>query len=196
MATVLQQTVFDIYAETKFDCPAQLLAEAFSKDFLQSWNYQFSVTPAYHGADMSTYISTSSSLPTDFVHAFQKVWGRFIINDIPVISVSDATGGRLNLMVPVAWNGPIDRSNFLPNYPWQMDLNATGSTITPVYVTPNLTLHELLGPDIVNDFRLANAYTWEGGRGRRCAEKGLENEPMPIYCVLRASPAREWEFSL
>jgi carboxylesterase type B len=168
MATGLQQTVFDIYAETKFDCPAQWLAEAFSRACCQSWKYQFSVTPAYHGADLSAYFSINSSLPTDFTHAFQKIWGNFITNDTPVISVTDATYGKHNSTVPAAGNGMIDWPNFTPNRPWQMNLNVTGGTVIPVHVTPNLTFYERLGPGMVNDFRLANAYTWEGGRGSRC----------------------------
>lgn len=56
MATGLQQTVFNIFAETTFDCPAQWLAEAFGA-FRQAWKYQYSVTPAYHGADLNAYFN-------------------------------------------------------------------------------------------------------------------------------------------
>lgn len=168
MATGLQQTVFDIYAETSFDCPAQWLAEAFTCHEKQSWKYQYSVTPAYHGADLSAYFSAGSSLSPDFIHAFQKIWGNFIIHNTPVISISDATGGKSNATVPIGPRGNINWPNFTPEYPWQMDLNVTGGTVSPVVVTPNLTFYTRNGPGIVNDFRLANAYSWEGGRGDRC----------------------------
>jgi hypothetical protein len=180
MATGLQQTVFNIFAETTFDCPAQWLAEAFGA-FRQAWKYQYSVTPAYHGADLNAYFNMSSSWPSaGFNHAFQKIWGNFIINSTPFIPLSDATANNSQAVVPVGQNGYLDWPQFRPMSPWQMDLNETGGTVSPVVVTPNLTFYVREGDDVVNHFSLANAYTWEGGRGLRCAFWRVVGDLIPL----------------
>ncbi|KAK9774892.1 putative Alpha/Beta hydrolase protein [Seiridium cardinale] len=169
MATGLQQTVFDIAAESVFDCPAQWLAEAFGTNSHRAWKYQYSVTPAYHGADLSAYFAVGATVPNeDFRTAFQKMWGNFIIYDAPVISIEDATAGYPNATAPVGENGQIDWPAFTLSEPWQLDLNTTGGSLTQVTVTPNLSYYERLEPGIVNKFRLVNALSWEGGRGSRC----------------------------
>lgn len=169
MASGLQQTVFNLAAEYTFDCPAQWLAEAFSIGSRQAWKYQYSVTPAYHGADLSAYFSVGATVPNeDFRTAFQKIWGHFIINNTPIISVDDATAGYANATAPAGIDGSIDWPGFTLSSPWQLDLNTTGGSLTEVTVTPNLTYYERLGPGIVNQFRLVNALSWEGGRGSRC----------------------------
>ncbi|KAJ5559363.1 CAZyme family CE10 [Penicillium frequentans] len=44
-ATGYQQTVFNIFVETSFDCPSYWLADAFSRsNGKESWKYQYSVT--------------------------------------------------------------------------------------------------------------------------------------------------------
>lgn len=63
----------------------------------------------------------------------------------------------------------IDWPAFTVANPVQMTLNTTGGTVTNVTVTPDLSYLVREGPGIVNNFSLANAYTWEGGRGQRCA---------------------------
>lgn len=49
-----------------------------------------------------------------------------------------------------------------------MNLNTTGGTIKQVNVTENLQYFVRLDPGVVNDFRLVDANSWEGGRGARC----------------------------
>jgi carboxylesterase type B len=170
IATGIQQTVLNIAAESVFDCPAQWLAEAFSTGYRQAWKYQYSVTPAYHGADLSAYFSVGATVPDqDFRHAFQKIWGNFIIHNTPVISAADATAGFANSTVPAGPNGSISWPEYTPTKPWQMDLNTTGGVLSEVTVTTNLSYYERTGPGIINDFRLVDALTWEGGRGVRCA---------------------------
>ncbi|KAL3474064.1 carboxylesterase [Aspergillus californicus] len=173
MATGLQQTSFDIFAETNFACPAQWLAEAFSHGHRQAWKYQYSVTPAYHGADLvAIFPVADSTWPSpEFNRALHKMWGNFIVNDTPVISISDATGGKSNATVPVKYRGEndtIDWPVFTFSEPWQMDLNTTGGTIHERIVTPALRYYIREGAGVVNAFRLADAYAWEG-RVRRCA---------------------------
>ncbi|GIJ89467.1 hypothetical protein Asppvi_008409 [Aspergillus pseudoviridinutans] len=170
MATGLQQTVFNIFAETTFDCPAQWLAEAFGGASRLAWKYQYSVTPAYHGADLNSYFNMGASWPcAGFNHAFRKMWGNFIMNNSPVIPLVDAMANNSQAVVPVGLNGHLDWPQFRPTSPWQMDLNTTGGSVSQVVVTPNLSYYVREGDDVVNQFRLADAYTWEGGRGRRCA---------------------------
>jgi hypothetical protein len=170
MATGLQQMAFNIFAETTFDCPAQWLAEAFGGASRQAWKYQYSVTPAYHGADLNSYFNMGGPwLSTGFNHAFQKIWRNFIMNNSPVIPLVDATANNSQAMIPARRDSYLNWPQFRPTSPWQMDLNTTGGTAIQVIVTPNLTYYVWEGDNVVNHLRSANAYTWEGGRGRRCA---------------------------
>ncbi|KAL2811858.1 Alpha/Beta hydrolase protein [Aspergillus granulosus] len=167
MATGLQQTAFNIYAETTFDCPAQWLASAFSVGDRKAWKYQYSATPAYHGVDLSAYFS--SDLPSPgFNHAFQKIWGNFIVNNTPVIPISDAKGNMRNATVPSDCHGMLAWPEFSVEEPWQMDMNTTGGTLRLHVETEHLQYYFREGPGIVNVFRLVDSYNWEGGRGERC----------------------------
>jgi hypothetical protein len=172
MATGIQQTSFDIFAESTFDCPAYWMAEAFSLGSRQSWKYQYSVEPNYHGADLSAYWAVGAEVPNaDFRHAFQKIWGNFIVHDNPTISVKDATAGYANATVPTA--SPGAESILWPEYsiqqPQQINLNTTGGVVDLVTVTDDLSYTVRTGAGIVNKFSLVDAFTWEGGRGARCA---------------------------
>lgn len=169
LATGIQQTAFNIQAETNFDCPAQWLAEAFDHADLQAWRYQLTVTPAYHGADLSAYFAVDATTPNaDFRRAFQKVWGSFIVHDNPTVTVGDATAGYVNATVPVGAYGNVNWPRYTAEQPYMMDLNTTGGYLTQVVVTPDLSYYERMGPGIVNSFRLVDALSWEGGRGSRC----------------------------
>ncbi|KAJ6109871.1 hypothetical protein N7486_002106 [Penicillium sp. IBT 16267x] len=170
MATGLQQTVFDIFAETTFDCASYWLADAFSGiTTKESWKYQFSVTPAYHGADLTAYFSVRAHTPTrGFMHAFQKIWGSFIINDTPVISIADAKGCAENSTVPEGTNGYISWPTWNESSPVLMNLNTTGGRTVFDHVTNQLSYWLREGPGVTNEFTLANASSWEGGRGERC----------------------------
>lgn len=135
----------------------------------ESWKYQYSVTPAYHGADLSAYFSACVSTPNaDFSHALEKIWGSFIMRDTPVIRIQDAAAGFANATVPGGADGEIQWPAYAPREPWQMDLNTTGGVVTEAVVTSSLSYYERTGAGIVNTFRLADALVWEGGRGSRC----------------------------
>lgn len=170
MATGLQQTVFDIYAESVFDCPSYWLADAFAGGHTkESWKYQYSVAPAYHGADLTAYFSIGATTPTrGLIHAFQKIWGNFIINNTPVISIVDAKGGADNSTVPQGANGDISWPRWNRSSPLLMNLNTTGGTMVYEKVTDHLSYWVQEGPGVTNDFSLADASKWEGGRGKRC----------------------------
>jgi hypothetical protein len=168
MATGLQQTAFNIFAETSFDCPAQWLAEAFSQDYQKrAWKYQYSVTPSYHGADLSAYFSATIPSP-GFNHAVQKIWGNFIIHNTPVIPIEDAKANMSNATAPVDCQGNLEWPPFSVEEPWMMDLNTTGGTLKLHVVTEKLQYYLRKGPGIVNVFGLVDSYGWEGGRGERC----------------------------
>ncbi|KAL7629725.1 hypothetical protein AAE478_001248 [Parahypoxylon ruwenzoriense] len=169
IATGIQQAAFNIAAENTFDCPAQWLAEAFSTDSRQTWKYQYSVTPSYHGADLNAYFSVGATLPNpDFRHSMQKIWGNFIIYDSPIISVSDATANHTNATVPIGKDGNIDWPEFTLDNPVLMNLNTTGGNVSTVTVPPYLKYFVRSGAGIINNFSLADSYSWEGGRGERC----------------------------
>ncbi|KAK0291095.1 hypothetical protein LTR35_001816 [Friedmanniomyces endolithicus] len=155
-----QERADNIYAETTFVCPAYWMAEAYSNNRAggQGYKYQFSIPPATHGADVAGYFDYPGQFySVDFTTAFQKIWGNFVTGSNPSISNAVANGlsrGNVSVNAASAW----------PPYsiyaPEQLDLNTT----CPVQTATG----SCAGPSAVNDFRLVNAYTWEGGRGTRC----------------------------
>lgn len=168
LATGIQQTAFNILAETEFVCPAQWLAEAFSQANLQAWKYQFSVTPGFHGSDLTAYFAVDATTPNaDFRRAFQKVWGNFIVRDDPTITLDEATAGYANATAPAGADGNVNWPQYTAQQPYMMDLNTTGGDLTQVVVTTDLSYYLRVGAGIVNEFRL-DALSWEGGRGARC----------------------------
>ena len=97
------------------------------------------------------------------------MWGNFITHNTPVITVEEARGNATNATVPAqGYSGLIDWPRYSVKAPIQMDLNTTGGTVTQVNVTQDLQYLVRSDPGVVNDFRLVNADTWEGGRGARC----------------------------
>ena len=73
VATGLQQTANNIYAETTFVCPAYWLAEAFSNPPRVSYKYQYSVIPALHGSDVAGFFGpTSPQQGPEFGKAFMR----------------------------------------------------------------------------------------------------------------------------
>ncbi|KAF7563932.1 hypothetical protein G7046_g203 [Stylonectria norvegica] len=168
-ATGLQQTVFDIAAESIFTCPAQWLAEAYSTGSRIAWKYQYSVNPSHHGADLSAYFAVEAKVPnSDFRHAFQRIWGNFIMHDNPLISKADATASLTNATIPIT-QGKVEWPKYSLQNPQLLNLNTTGGHINLINVTDELSYYVRVGPGIANHFTLANDWTWEGGRGHRCA---------------------------
>lgn len=164
-ATGQQQRVFNVFAEYAFDCPSYWLASAFP----EAWKYQWSAPPAYHGFDLNALWSKGQKTPgRDFIHAFQKIWGNFITANNPVISISDAKGSKGNATVPVGPYGKISWPQWNDSNPTLLSLNFTGGM--PVYNTPteNLKYYTYTDPGVTNQFKLADARKWEGGRGNRC----------------------------
>ncbi|KAF1953699.1 carboxylesterase type B [Byssothecium circinans] len=171
-ATGQQQRANNIYSETTFICPSYWLAEAYNSAGRTGYKYQYSVPNAVHGSDSTAYFG----LPTpnhgpDFVHAFERIWGNFIINSNPSISSAVANGARAN---------GSSVSNELEDWPlftmWDprmANLNQTGGTPTVMPIRGpstgtmiNVTTYQ--GEGVRNALELVDGYAWEGGRGTRC----------------------------
>lgn len=159
-----QQRVFNVFAEYAFVCPSYWAAYAFP----QGWKYQFSVPPSYHGYDLQALWSGTGTPGASFKHAFRKIWGSFIINDSPVISAADAKGGVASSVIPAVEGGKIKWPQWSGNRPVLLNLNATGGVATFVEATENLKYNVYSDPGVSNVISTADAYSWEGGRGKRC----------------------------
>ncbi|GAC94387.1 carboxylesterase [Pseudozyma hubeiensis SY62] len=157
----------NIYGELTFVCPSYWMSEAYSGSGRESYRYQYSVPPALHGNDVSQYFGPGTNVTSpDFVKAFMNIYGNFVTKDNPSIDAqlvygasSDADKSQPN----AAGNWP----EYSINTPYQINLNQTGGTPSTM---PNLGAEVtiLTGSSLRNDFSKVNAYTWEGGRGRRC----------------------------
>ncbi|KAF2641011.1 acetylcholinesterase precursor [Massarina eburnea CBS 473.64] len=171
-ATGQQERANTIYAETTFICPSYWLAEAYNSHGRTGYKYQYSVVNAVHGSDLTAYFGTPTpNQGPDFVFAFERIWGNFVINSNPSISSAIANGARANgsAMTSGLENWPVfamwDRR--------MANLNQTGGTptITPVGgavtgETVNVITYQ--GEGVKNALELVDAYAWEGGRGVRC----------------------------
>ncbi|KAJ4289646.1 hypothetical protein N0V90_010975 [Kalmusia sp. IMI 367209] len=171
-----QQRLFNVFAESTFDCPSYWLASAFT----QAWKYQFSAPPSYHGFDLQALWSGTKVPGKSFKHAFRKIWGSFIINDDPTISVADAGAGDANATVPAGTNGAMDWPAWSDEAPVLLNLNTTGGNATFRKVTEYLKYYTYADPGVVNKFEVADAEAWEGGRGKRC-KWWLENAEKVPY---------------
>lgn len=168
VATGQQQRANDIYAETTFVCPSYWLAEAFSDNGRSSYKYQYSVPVALHGSDETAYFNVSEpNHGPDFVLAFMKLFGQFIITGNPSIPNGIANGASYGAN-DTAYNPASNWPTFSAVSPYQINLNQTGGTPTSVQVLTGINATELVEPGLKNDITLVNAYTWEGGRGFRC----------------------------
>lgn len=158
-----QQRANNIYAETTMLCPSYWLAEAYNTQGRQGWKYQYSVPNAAHGSDIAAYFGPATpNQGPDFVLAFQRIWGNFIVHNNPSISSDIANGARAN----GTGQNPLESWPVFTLWDPQMaNLNQTGGTLVQAVGT-NLTIHT--DPGLLNNLKLVNAYEWEGGRGRRC----------------------------
>jgi carboxylesterase type B len=164
-ATGNAQRLLNVYAEYAFVCPSYWAAGAFD----QGWKYQFSVPPSYHGYDLQALWSGTPTPGASFKHAFRKIWGNFITTDSPIISVEDAKGGVENSTVPECGEeGMVDWLKWDEEKPVLLNLNATGGVATFVQATEDLKYYVYSDPGVRNQISLADADTWEGGRGERC----------------------------
>jgi carboxylesterase type B len=158
-----QQRANNIYAETTFVCPSYWMAEAYSGNGRSSYKYQYSVPAAAHGQDVSAYFGPGTpEQSSDFKFAFMNIWGNFITHDNPSIPSQIANGASSN---STKSNAASSWPTFNVNAPYQLNLNQSGGVPFSIPLSATFNATELVGPTLRNDFRLVNAYTWEGGRG-------------------------------
>jgi hypothetical protein len=177
-----QQRANNIYSETTFVCPAYWLASAFRRQSGGSaWKYQFSVPPSQHAADLDAYYSASfispgsGTMSPGFREGMQKIWGRFVMYDNPTLSkdivqqlaTNDSEHG-FDASLPQNWKhwkGTKGNS-------WMLNLNMTGGVPTTTTITwsdgTQQDVVEYQEPGLLADWKIVDAYEWEGGRGERC----------------------------
>ncbi|KAH9909596.1 carboxylesterase [Xylariomycetidae sp. FL2044] len=164
-ATGQQERAIAIYGEVTLICPSYWLAEAYSDNALggQGWKYQFSIPNAYHGTDGAGFVrwpDTGGYYSPDYIRAFMTMLGNFIVGDDPSIASEVANGlstGNATAHPLSSW----------PPYSIYQPLLADFNTTCPA-IEDKGGLPYCTGPGQTNTFRLADAYTWEGGRGKRC----------------------------
>lgn len=176
-ATGQQQRADNIYAETTFVCPSYWLVEAFTGEGREAFHYQYSVLPSLHGNDVSGYFgaATPEQAP-EFVDAFMHIWGNFIINGNPSLTV-DELPSNINASNPItSWPAWSEEA------PLQINCKSCDHNICPVLLVDceadeRAKVNETGGvledgmfvePGLLSNFSLVDAYTWEGGRGFRC----------------------------
>ena len=94
-----------------------------------------------------------------------RIWGNFITTFDP--SIPNAIANGASSSDPSAANPASSWTPFTIYSPYQIDLNETGGHMAQAsFGTANVT--EDIGPGLMNNFSLVNAWTWEAGRGTRC----------------------------
>lgn len=178
-----QQRANLILGETTFTCPSYWLATAFSSPSTghHSYKYQYSVPTALHGYDLEAYFGPARrNQGAGLLRALQLSWGNFVRSgdpSVPASGAADEAGGA-----GAEPHHPLEHwPEFSPARPLMVDFNQTGGTpyeFTAVQVRNdgpltvvgardrNVTLYS--EPGLRNDFRVVDAYAWEGGRGARC----------------------------
>lgn len=89
-----------------------------------------------------------------------QMLGNFIVHDDPSIPNNLANGLSTS---NVSFNPASEWPEYSIYAPVLMDFNTTCPSTTVINGLPYCT-----GPGEKNTFRLADAYTWEGGQGFRC----------------------------
>ncbi len=104
----------NLYAETTFVCPAYWIADAYSSGIngnaggKSAWHYQFSVTDAFHGADLSPLTGDTATQGTKmnqaFRKSFQSIWSQFIIHGDPTLGpAAGGAGGNVSAAATGSW---------------------------------------------------------------------------------------------
>jgi hypothetical protein len=177
VATGPQQLADTIYSETTFMCPSYWLAEAYnnasSTDKPQKgYKYQYSVVNAAHGSDTNAYFGPATpNQGPDFVQAFQRIWGNFIRTGKPSISSAIAVGASGN--ASTGGSGLEDWPTFLGDDGGyrMVNLNQTGGKLETTLAGLagfQVSVDIYTNPGLSNDLKVVDAWSWEGGRGKRC----------------------------
>ncbi|KAH8884164.1 carboxylesterase type B [Thozetella sp. PMI_491] len=181
-----QQRANNLYGESTFVCPAYWIAEAFSSNWgmrRSSWLAQFSVVSAEHGTGAVTwtpFATTAVSMlmqpmpdllivfPPDLPShgpglekVYRSMYGNFIKSGSPSISIEGPPSSEDESILS-RW------PPYSPSTPVLLNLNQTGGVLEDHLSFENNLVKWYVEPGLRNDFRFANAYTWEAGRGARC----------------------------
>ncbi|KAH7348201.1 Alpha/Beta hydrolase protein [Pyrenochaeta sp. MPI-SDFR-AT-0127] len=147
VATGQQQRANNIYAEATFVCPSYWINDAYSSPAYASYHYQYSNPFASHGEDVPALFGPAQlNQPPTFTSKLRQIWGEFVKYDISSTVQTKWARGKGARMV---------------------NLNITGGTPYQA-VTQFGTVTQFQNPGIQNAFPLVDAYSWEGGRGKRC----------------------------
>ncbi|KAF2097675.1 carboxylesterase type B [Rhizodiscina lignyota] len=169
VATGQQQRANSIYGDITFACPSYWLAEAYTDSDHTSYKYQYSVPVALHSLDVDAFLGPDP-LPNqgpELVNAMMHIWGDFITTSSPTLSPSTFSNFSSGDIAATRW------PPFSIAEPHMLNLNQTsGREVTvPIMPPPMVDTYyyrENVGPGLQNDFKIVNAYEWEGGRGKRC----------------------------
>lgn len=179
-----QQAALNLYAEATFICPSYWLADAFSeKRGGKAWHYQFSVPPAQHSLDIDplTQSTDMTGVETEgmnqvFRTAFQQIWGNFITKGDPALTLAQTDAAESGNITAAGagswpqWSGIQGQSqtlnlNMTGGVPANTTLHIGGTTVNVTFYVPG---DDDLSPPLEADFKIADATSWEGGRGERC----------------------------
>lgn len=189
-ATGQKQRAYNLDNEASYSCPGYWAADAFASAGLPVWKYQYSLAPSYHGADLTAIFSIGAkNPPPSFATVFQKVWGQFIINNDPTavnvtspspatlqasgVQVSDFRAGGNVTSTTTGSQSVLDWAKYQPatstsSTSSMMNFNTSGGAVSWTTVTPDYSYDARSGVGVANWFTVADAETWEGGRGERC----------------------------
>lgn len=95
-----------------------------------------------------------------------EIYGNFITADNPSLTAADANGRSSSTTSNP--NPATQWPRWDPSRPVLLNLNQTGGTPYSVISQLGIPVTQFRGPGLQNEFTLADAYTWEGGRGGRC----------------------------
>lgn len=164
-----QQRGNNILAEATFVCPAYWMASAYTSATRAAYTYQYSVPFAWHGTDVAGYFgpATPNQSP-EFIKAFRQIWGNFVKTGNP--SISNAVANGASSANPSAANPASSWPVWTDNTNNQLvNLNTTGGVAYNEVLQWGSTVTQFAVPGIQNAITAANANSWEGGRGARCA---------------------------
>ncbi|KAH0431957.1 carboxylesterase family protein [Colletotrichum camelliae] len=161
----LQQAI-NIYAEQTFVCPSYWLSSAFTGS-KSAWHYQYSVPFAWHTSDVPAYFGPATpNQGSEFVLAFRKIWGNFVMKNDPSISNEEANGA--SSADSAAKYGASEWPVWTETEPKQLNLNQTGGVPYQFTTQWGVTVTQFQAPGQVNAIAVVPADSWEGGRGARC----------------------------
>ena len=155
---IYQELANNIVGEAIFYCTSVWMAQTMEK----SWRYQFSITPALHSGDLSTYLPSYISsfgpgqdVTPDFREAFLAGWINFITK-------YDPSNPYLGSAVSDNGTWPVYNNFQTP----MVNFNTTGGELQETYSLGGFNITQAVGG--TNDFSVIDEKGWQGGRGTRC----------------------------